>query len=310
MKVLVSGATGLVGRYIVEDLLAAGYAVIVGGRHEPEAGFFSRPVHFVPLTLDPDADQSTAFDDAYVFVHAAFSHLPGKYRGGEGDDPDTFRRLNLDGTVKLFETARRAGIRRTVFLSSRAVYGDHSGGQALRETTAAAPNTLYGKVKLDAERALFAMAAPGFTGASLRATGVYGDLKPNKWDTLFADYVAGKPIPPRAGTEVHGRDLARAVRLMLETETARIGGEVFNVSDIATDTAEILGLLQEATGCSYPLPASPLDAMVGEMETSKIRALGWAGGGRPLLRETVRTLAQGLPDALSASASPRSSSTP
>jgi UDP-glucose 4-epimerase len=309
MKVLVSGATGLVGRYIVEDLLVAGYAVIVGGRHEPEAGFFSRPVRFVPLTLDPDADQSTAFDDAYFFVHAAFSHLPGKYRGGEGDDPDTFRRLNLDGTVKLFETARRAGIRRTIFLSSRAVYGNQPAGQTLSEATKPTPNTLYGQVKLDAERALFAMTAPGFSRTSLRATGVYGDLKPNKWDTLFADYLAGTPVAARAGTEVHGRDLARAVRLMLETETVRIDGEVFNVSDIRTETAEILRLLQEMTNCPYPLPASLPDAAVGEMETTKIRALGWSGGGKPLLRETIRALARSLSETLSASVSPRSSST-
>ena len=109
MKVLVSGGTGLVGRYIVEELLAAGYSVIVGARRPPMPGLFSRPVDFVPLSLDPDSDQIDAFDDAYFFVHAAFAHVPGRYRGGEGDDPEGFRRLNLDGTVRLFETARRTG---------------------------------------------------------------------------------------------------------------------------------------------------------------------------------------------------------
>ena len=236
MKVLVSGGTGLVGRYIVEELLAAGYTVIIGGRHAPLPRFFSRPVEFAPLSLDPAHDHIEAFEDAYFFVHAAFHHLPGKYRGGEGDDPETFKRFNLDGSVRLFEAAKRAGTRRCVFLSSRAAYGEHPEGTELTETMLAKPETLYGQVKLDAERALDHLSTPGFAGVSLRATGVYGDLSPNKWDGLIADYLAGRPVVARRGTEVHGRDLGRAVRLMLETESTRISGEVFNVSDISVDT--------------------------------------------------------------------------
>jgi nucleoside-diphosphate-sugar epimerase len=309
MKVFVSGGTGLVGRYIVEDLLAAGYSVIVGGRNRPDSGFFSKPVTFLPMTLDPREDQSYLFDDAYFFVHAAFSHIPGKYRGGEGDDPAEFRRLNLDGTIKLFETAQRAGIRRCVFISSRAVYGDRLAGEVLCESTKPTPNTLYGQVKLDAERALLTLAAPGFAPVILRATGIYGDLSPNKWDDLFADYLGGRSVSARAGTEVHGRDLARAVRMMLETETGRIDREIFNVSDMLTETHEILKLLQQETDCPNALPAPAPEGIVSEMDTAKIRALGWTTGGEELLRATIRMLASKLPATLkplNASASSRS----
>ncbi|NLR99714.1 NAD(P)-dependent oxidoreductase [Rhizobium sp. P38BS-XIX] len=292
MRVLLSGGTGLVGRYIAEELLSAGYKVAIGGRTPPDPDLFSRPVSFVPLSLDPAADQRYAFDDAYLFVHAAFSHLPGKYRGGEGDDPEAFRRLNLDGTVRLFEAAQKAGIRRCIFLSSRAVYGDQAGTEQVTETAKPAPNTLYGAVKRDAEHALFSLSAPGFATASLRATGVYGDLQPNKWDTLFSDYLNGRPVASRAGTEVHGRDLGRAIRLLLETEAGRIDGEAFNLSDIATDTHEILQHLQAATHCRHPLPAPAPDAPTGIMSTAKIRSLGWQGGGKALLQMTVETLAK------------------
>ncbi|MBB6483933.1 NAD(P)-dependent oxidoreductase [Rhizobium lusitanum] len=292
MKVLISGGTGLVGRYIAEELLSAGYKIAVGGRNAPEAGFFSRPVSFVPLSLDPQEDQSQVFDDAYVFVHAAFSHVPGKYRGGEGEDPDGFRRLNLDGTIKLFETARKAGVRRCIFLSSRAVYGDRPAGETLTEAIKAMPNTLYGEVKRDAEHALFSLSTPGFATASLRATGVYGDLRPNKWDGLFDDYLHGRSVTTRAGTEVHGRDLGRAIRLLLETEAGRIDGETFNLSDILTDTHEILGHLQSATRCPHPLPAPAPREAVNTIDTSKIRALGWQGGGETLFRQTIEKLAE------------------
>lgn len=291
MRVLVSGGTGLVGRYIVEELLAAGYSVIVGARHAPVPGFFSRPVDFVPLSLDPDSDQIDAFDDAYFFVHAAFSHVPGRYRGGEGDDPEGFRRLNLDGSVRLFETARRAGTRRCVFLSSRAAYGEHPPGTLLAETTLARPGTLYGEVKLDAERALADLVQPGFAGVSLRATGVYGDLSPNKWDDLIDDYLAGRPVAARAGTEVHGRDVGRAVRLMLEADSTRISGEIFNVSDLNADTRDILSPVRRETGCRHPLPEATDKASVNAMSTERIRALGWAPGGIPLFEATLRALA-------------------
>ncbi|MFS2176564.1 nucleoside-diphosphate-sugar epimerase [Rhizobium pisi] len=294
MKVLVSGGTGLVGRYVVEELLAAGYQVIVGGRRAPLPRLFSRPVEFAALSLDPDKDQIDIFDDAYFFVHAAFSHVPGKYRGGEGDDPKTFHRLNLDGTVQLFEAAKRAGTRRCVFLSSRAAYGEYPPGTELAETMLAEPETLYGRVKLDAERALADLTAPGFAGASLRATGVYGDLFPNKWDGLIADYLSGRPIAARAGTEVHGRDLARAARLMLETESTRISGEVFNVSDISVDTKDILSPIQRVTGCRHALPAPADKAALNPMSTAKIDALGWVPGGATLFEETMQRLAAAL----------------
>lgn len=292
MKVLVSGGAGLVGRYIVEDLLGAGYAVMVGGRREPPPQSFSRPVGFAPLALDPDVDQSDAFDDAYFFVHAAFDHLPGMYRGGEGDDPAAFRLLNLDGTAKLFETAKRAGVRRCVFLSSRAVYDGQGADSFLSEDLRLSPDTFYGEIKLMGERVLADLSSPGFAGASLRLTGVYGNLRPNKWDDLLADYFAGRPVAPRAATEVHGRDVGQAVRLMLEAEASKVSGQSFNVSDIVTDRREILSIYQRATGCRHPLPDPADRSAVAEMATDKIRTLGWTPGGRVLLEDAIKCLAE------------------
>ncbi|WP_426229651.1 NAD-dependent epimerase/dehydratase family protein [Pararhizobium sp. DWP3-4] len=293
-RVLVSGGTGYAGRFIVEHLLANGYKVTVGGRTAPEPGFFSKDVAFVPLRLDPDAEQIEAFDHVYYFVHAAFDHVPGKYRDGEGDDPEGFQRANLDGTVRLFETARDAGVRRCVFLSSRAAYGQQPPGTLLTEDMHGKPDTLYGEVKLQAERSLLSLCGHGFVTASLRATGIYGPTGPgrrHKWARLFEDYLGGKPITPRASTEVHGDDVARAVRLMLEADSVRINGETFNVSDVVTDTREILSILQRATHCPHPLPPPGDRAACNPMGTCKIEALGWKPGGLELLRATIGQLA-------------------
>ena len=287
MKVLVSGGTGLVGRYLVEGLLTAGYQVTVGGRTAPHPTLFPLPVDFVPLSLDPDADHSCAFDDAYHFVHAAFDHVPGRYRGGEGDDPQGFRRRNLDGTVRLFESAKRAGVRRCVFVSSRAVYDGLPDGTVLHEEAAAKPASLYGEVKLMAEQVLAELSSPGFAGVSLRATGVYGNLFPNKWDGMFRDYLAGRPVAARAGSEVHGQDVAAALRLVLEADTARVSGQAFNISDIVTDNRDILSHFRDAIGSKQPLPKPAAKSRIARMATDKISALGWQPGGMALLHDTI-----------------------
>ncbi|WEZ82602.1 NAD(P)-dependent oxidoreductase [Rhizobium sp. 32-5/1] len=289
-RVLVSGGTGLVGSFIVEHLLTNGYKVTVGGRTPPSLNAFSKPVSFVPLHLDPEADQIEAFDNIYYFVHAAFDHLPGKYRGGEGDDPKGFQAKNLDGTVRLFEAAKDAGVRRTCFLSSRAAYGTQPSGTLLTEGLLCRPDTLYGSVKLMAERSLHSLCGHGFVTASLRVTGVYGSARlgqPHKWQGLFEDYLAGRPVARRAGTEVHGADVASAVRLMLDTDSIRVSGETFNVSDILIDNRMILAPLKERTHCPHPLPDTADATDYNKMSTCKIGALGWTPGGRERLQQTL-----------------------
>ena len=292
MKALVTGGTGLVGRYIVETLLEADYEVIVAGRNPPADGLFPYTVGFKAATLDPEGIDEDLFAGIDAVVHTAFDHLPGRYRGGEGDDPDRFRRLNLDGSIRLFEVAKRAGIKRLVFLSSRAVYDGVTPGTRLTEDLSLQPVSLYGEIKLIGEQALAALNAPGFATASLRLTGVYGDLRPNKWDDLFADYLAGREIPARAGSEIHGRDVGQAVRLMLETVSELVGGQSFNVSDLVADTRDILAPLKAAGSGLPALPATAEKAEVTEMDTGNIRSLGWQPGGWPLFGETLRQLAE------------------
>lgn len=292
-RVLVTGGTGFVGRFIVEHLLARGYDVVVGGRTPPAPALFSKPVAFVALTLDPDIDQSPAFRHVDHLVHAAFQHVEGRYRGGEGSDPEGFRRSNLDGSASLFRTARDQGIKRCVFLSSRAVYGKQSPGADLFEETPCHPDSLYGALKLEAENELAKLNTDGFKAVSLRVTGVYG--RPgrggcHKWQSLFDDYLSGGAIVPRAGTEVHGDDVAAAVRLVLETPSSSLPYGVFNVSDVLIDNRAILALVKNISGSPHALPAPAVLTVFNTMNTEKIRALGWQPGGLKRLQASVASL--------------------
>lgn len=296
---LISGGTGFVGRFIVEHLLAAGHRVAVMGRTAPPERFFSAPVRFIGAALDPGRDQSEAFEGVDFFIHAAFDHLPGKYRGGEGDDAAGFRFRNREGSAALFKAAKAMGVKRTVFLSSRAVYGTQPAGAVLTEETTPHPDTLYGEVKLATERDLQDVSADGFCGTSLRITGVYGPAGSgldHKWTGLFRDYLAGRSVEPRAGTEVHGDDVAKAVKLMLDAPEKAVSGEVFNVSDLLVDRRDLLSIVSDITGNRHPLPSQADHTATNVMATEKIRALGWQPGGFAALERFVRSqVARGTP---------------
>ncbi len=284
MKVALTGATGLVGHPVLRHLLDAGHEVTAFGRRPPDFGARHRP-------WDLGADADLGGMDA--LVHAAFSHVPGRYRGGEGDDPDGFRRTNLIGTVALFEAARKAGVGRVVFLSSRAVYGTHRRGTLLEETMTPEPDTLYGEVKLEAERALTAMSARDFTVAAVRATGVYGPPVPNvphKWAQLFQDHDEGVPISPRAGTEVHADDLARAILRLLGAPSEALEPVVFNASDFTLDRRELLDLYASLKGIPARLPDAADRAAVCAPSTQRLRRLGWSPMGPGALPATLRAL--------------------
>ncbi len=286
MRLAVTGATGLVGRFIAEAALARGWDVTALARQAPAPGMFSGPVAHLDFALGATPPRLDGFE---ALVHCAFDHVPGRYRGGEGDDPVEFLERNLDGSRRLFDAAAKAGVR-VAFLSSRAVYDGLPPDEPLTEDMPLAPTTLYGRVKLAGEAALPA------DGIALRATGVYGPAgagRAHKWAALFADFLAGRPVAPQAGTEVHGADLAAAVLLLLSR--AETGG-AWNVSDLVLDRHDLLAEVARLTDCTHPLPARAAP-VAGVMDCTRLTALGWRPGGMDLLRAT-------LPELLEAAAAP------
>lgn len=284
MKVAVSGASGLVGHAVVGALIAAGHQITVLGRPP-----VVRP-DLPALPFDLGAPSPDLVGQG-ALVHLAFAHLPGLYRGGEGDDPEGFRHRNLGGSIALFEAARAAGVGRILFLSSRAVYGAYPPGTALTETLEPRPDTLYGAVKHQAEQALAALSGPGLAVASLRATGIYGPPVPglgHKWQELFARYAAGEALAPRISTELHADDLAAAVTLLLDAPAEALAPAVFNASDFVLDRRHLLETLTAAGGPAGLLPPSGDPASVSAMDTGRLRALGWRPRGPAALADVLR----------------------
>ncbi|MBV7393492.1 NAD-dependent epimerase/dehydratase family protein [Mameliella sediminis] len=259
-----TGASGLIGAFLLRGL--PGPVTTLGRKPVPD-----HPHRIWDLT-GPAPDLT----GIQTLIHAAFSHVPGRYRGGEGDDPDGFLRANLDGTRRLFDAAAEAGVKRILFLSSRAVFDGLPDDTPLTEATAPHAASLYGQVKARAEAHLRDLP---LIRQSLRATGVYGPGPRHKWRGLFADYLSGQPIAPRRGTEVHGADLAQAACLLLNSHATG----AFHASDILLDRHDLLSEVQRLTGCPHaPPPRSP--RIANPLVCQRLPELGWRPGGLSRLR--------------------------
>ncbi|MCT4609938.1 MAG: NAD(P)-dependent oxidoreductase [Pelagimonas sp.] len=270
MKIALTGATGQVGRFLLRGL--TGQITTLG--RTPVAGY-----PHIPWDLGGAAPDLRGFD---ALVHAAFSHVPGKYRGGEGDDPEGFLRLNLDGSKRLFDAAAQATVPRVIFLSSRAVFDGYPDDTPLTEDLPPRAKSLYGQAKITAETHLFSLP---LTGIALRATGVYGPGVGHKWEALFADFLSGVKIPTRRGTEVHGDDLAAACQLLLS------GGETgaAHASDLVIDRRDLLNEVIYLSVTPHAIPEES-DRPINPLICTRLQALGWQPGGWEKLRRDLPQL--------------------
>lgn len=262
MKIALTGASGLVGGWIARAARQAGHQVVA----------LSRPGW--QLGEAPDLRGCDAL------IHAAFQHVPGRYRGGEGQDPDGFIRANLDGSLVLFRAARDHGVGRVIFLSSRAVHDGHPAGMDLPDDLSPFPSTLYGQVKARAEAALADMAGPGLRTASLRPTGVYGPGAPQKWAGLIDGFLAGTAPAPAVATEVHGADLGAAAMLVLNDPDMHGS---YNISDLVLDRRDLLAAVARLTGCATPLPPRADASALKRPICTRLSRLGWRPGGGGIL---------------------------
>ena len=291
MKVAVTGATGYVGRFITKQLIEAGATVRAWRRRSSDLRGLPPSIEWIDGDLSSAGSAARLLAGADALVHAALDHVPGRYRSGEGDDAARFLKVNVDGGLALLEAARREGVGRAVVLSSRAVFGREVRG-SIGDEHPVSPDTLYGSAKAALEEFVRGARAGGSPIAALRPTGIYGVVDPierSKWFSLVNDVLDGIDIPVRSGTEVHGKDVAAAVFLLLRAPVESVAGRVFNCSDLVVSNRELVRLVRAAAETPGPLPEEETTPL-GVMRTEALASLGFAFGGRPLLEQTVKEL--------------------
>ena len=296
MLVAVTGATGIVGRFVVDRLAAEGAEIRTLIRPTSNRRELPPGVEWVVGGMTDSPSLADLVEGADAVVHCAYEHIPGRYRGGEGDDLPGFWRANLQGGVELMHKARDAGVNRLVLMSSRAVFGQRSPpGSWVDDDTRPVPDTHYGALKLALEAHASAFAAvDGVSFCSLRPTGVYGVAFPverTKWLDLALRLAGSEPLPEaRLATEVHGRDVAAAVWILLTAPPDVVAGRAFNCSDLTVDTRDVMAALAARLGIRRELPPAATNPLRNSMRPIALRDLGWQAGGAARLDDTIREL--------------------
>ena len=180
MKILITGASGFIGSFIVEEALRRGFETWAAVRGSSSRQFLTdERIHFIELNLSSEEQLCEQLKDHqfdYV-VHAA-----GVTKCLNKAD---FHRINTEGTQHLVRAiiALKMPLRRFVYISSLSIMGairEQQPYTEILESDEARPNTAYGRSKLEAEQWLADLPSctggggGGFPYVILRPTGVYG----------------------------------------------------------------------------------------------------------------------------------------
>ncbi len=288
MRILITGASGFIGRALTRSLAGAGFEVRAAARRvaalpsapgiQPVAlPDLSQPVDWRPLIADVDA-----------VVHlAGIAHVP------DGAAKADYDRINRLATKELaLACSLDPHILRLIFVSSIRAQTGPAADHALTETDTPQPTDAYGRSKLDAEAFVRGYGTP-FT--ILRPVVVYGsEARANMAQLRKA---ASLPFPLPFGAFRNRRsllaldNLISAIRFVLETPST--AGETFIVSDpAALSLAETLATLRKAAGRTPALLSIP-PAWIGAVLRVAGKAAIWDRIGTSLVADSSKLRAAG-----------------
>lgn len=236
MRVLVTGNLGYVGTVLAQRLLAMGHQV-----QGLDVGYFAdcivgeRPDD--PPTWNVDIRD---VDLKHLDGIDAVVHLAGLSNDPLGAlDESLTDSINRDGTLRLLEVARRAGVSRFVYASSQSMYGVASTDEELDEDNSAKnPVTAYARTKWEAELVIREAASPSFTTVAFRPSTVFGLSPRPRCDIVFNNFVArafttGEVLILSDGTPwrpvIHVQDVCSAFEAGLFADHDIVAGRAFNV---------------------------------------------------------------------------------
>jgi len=279
-RILVTGTEGYLGALLAPELIRQGYEVI-----GLDTGFYKERSLYqdggpTPTTFAKDLRHVRLKDlkDVDAVVHMAeLSNDPVGQLA-----PTITYEINHKGSLHLAELARKAGVKRFVYMSSCSVYGlskeDH-----VTEESRVNPQTAYAICKTLVERDVKQLANEAFSPIFMRNATAYGASPRMRFDIVLNNLAGlawttkeikmtsdGTPWRPL----VHGLDIARAIIAVLQAPTEAIHNEVFNVGDTSHNyrVREIAELVGEVfPGCRVSFGAPGQDNRSYRVSFEKIR---------------------------------------
>jgi UDP-glucose 4-epimerase len=284
--VLVTGASGFVGRHLVPILEGNGWIVRRALRTPPLG-----PNDVLVGSIGPATDWQESVIDVDAIVHlAARVHHPHEEHSAE-----LYRSLNTEGTLQLARCAATAGVRRFIYVSTILVNGCCTDGRApFREDDVPAPRGVYGMSKAAAESGLKKMARTmDMQTTVIRPPLIYGAGALGNFKLLVRAVERGIPLP---FASIRNRRAFVSVQNLASFIANRLSGadkqfEVFLVADNEqVSTPEFVRRIAKAAGTKarlVPMPVKALqillkmsgrpearDSLLGSMEVDVSETIG------------------------------------
>jgi len=261
LKVLITGASGFIGRRLSQTLSESNHSVVGTGRTVPPSSE-NFPGKFIAADLQKESDCRSVSRDLDAIVHCA-----GK-AGAWGRSGDYFR-ANVVATQQLLAAARANGVTRFINLSSPSIYFDYKDQFDLKEDQLPKSfSNAYASTKYEAEKLVSAAHGPHFWTLSLRPRGVIGAGDRNWLPRIIAMRSRNRLVQVGDGKNIVDftsvLNLADAVELALRGEE-RCYGRLYNITngtpeplwEVITRALEAVGL----DGKRKKLPRPPMMAL-------------------------------------------------
>ncbi len=283
--VVVTGADGFVGSALVAQFVATGRPFVAAVRRQA-AGASAKLHHRAVGDL---ATASEGALDELVAGARAVVHLAGRAHvlAETATDPDAlYRAANVVATERLAAAAARAGVRRFVFASTIKVHGEATApGRPFRADDPFAPHDAYARSKVEAERALAAIAeGTPLEAIVLRLPLVYGPRVKGNFATLL-DAVAREALLPFGGIAnrrdlLYVGNLVHAIGALVDAPDP-VGGAWLVADGEAIATPELVRRIAAALGVAPRVPRVPRSLLALAAAVTRRGAL---------LRRTVSSL--------------------
>ncbi len=192
-RLLVTGASGFVGRVLCAELVKRGYLVNAASRDSSTLDIQDCDVFIAPSLSD--ANWTNALCGVTTIIHlAARVHV---MHDDVSNPLEEFRRVNVAGTEHLARSAAASGVKRLVYVSSIKVNGESTcEGSKFTETDAPSPKDPYGISKMEAEQALHRIAQEtGLEVVIVRPPLVYGAGVKGNFIQMLNVLAKGIPLP-------------------------------------------------------------------------------------------------------------------
>jgi nucleoside-diphosphate-sugar epimerase len=259
MKVLVTGTEGYLGSLLAPILMERGHEVIGVDTGFYKVGWLYNGTELTAKTLNKDLRHITSEDLQGVEAVVHMAELSNDPAGQLS--PNITYDINHQGSVRLANLAKAAGVRRFVYMSSCSVYGVADGEGHVTEESPVNPQTAYAICKTLVEQDVKQLADDSFSPTFMRNATAFGASPRMRFDIVLNNLSGlawtikeikmtsdGTPWRPL----VHALDISKSIVCALEAPRDIVHNQIFNVGDTANNyqVKEIAQIIAEIfTGC-------------------------------------------------------------